>query len=170
MTDTHLPSRISIRRLVLGLIAALAAVAVATMLWATLAPVSFWSMLTPEHTGTNLSVAEAHQAAVAREITLIDIRRPDEWRKTGVGIGAQPLDMRRDDFIAVLSDLVGGDLGAPVALICARGVRSARMSKRLSDAGFSNIIDVPEGMLGSRAGPGWLASDLPTRAYRDASQ
>jgi len=31
----------------------------------------------------------------------------------------------------------------------------------LEKAGFTRIVDIPEGMLGSSAGPGWLARDLP---------
>ncbi len=111
--------------------------------------------------GIALDPVVAHQRATAGEILLVDIRRPDEWAKTGVGEGAVPLDMRRDDFITELDKLVSGDKARPVALICARGVRSDRMSARLTEAGFSRIIDVPEGMLGSRAGPGWLARNLP---------
>lgn len=134
-----------------------------------LAPVSFWAVLTPDYTGADLSVTQAHEQAVAGEITLIDIRRPDEWRKTGLGEGASPLDMRRKDFVKALGILVDGNFDTPVALICARGVRSAKLSKRLSEAGFTRIIDVPEGMLGSRAGPGWLGRELPTHAYQEAS-
>ncbi len=154
--------------MLLRLAAGLAAIAMAGAVWMLLAPVSFWALLTPAYSGGDLSVAQAHEQAVAGTITLIDIRRPDEWQRTGVGEGANPLDMRRKDFVAALSTLVGGDLDAPIALICARGVRSAGMSKRLSAAGFTRVIDVPEGMLGSRAGPGWLKSRLPTRAYRKA--
>ncbi len=169
MTDAQTHPRTTPRRMVLRLGGLLAALVVAGMIWMTLAPVSFWAMLTPAYAGDNLSVAKAHEQAVAGDIVLIDIRRPDEWRKTGVGIGAQPLDMRRKDFVKALGTLVGGDLDTPVALICARGVRSAKMGRRLSEAGFTRIIDVPEGMLGSRAGPGWLGSDLPTRQYKDDS-
>jgi len=170
MTDTHIQSRMTPRRVVLGLVGLLAASFTASVIWMFVAPVSFWAMLTPAYTGADLRVAEAHAQAVTGDIVLIDIRRPDEWRKTGVGEGAEPLDMRRKDFVEILGTLVNGDLDTPVALICARGVRSARLSKRLSDAGFTRIIDVPEGMLGSRAGPGWLASGLPTRAYQGASE
>jgi rhodanese-related sulfurtransferase len=95
------------------------------------------------------------------EITLIDIRTPREWEKTGVGESANPIDMRREDFVAALDALVGNDRSKPVALICARGVRSARLSNALTQAGYTNIIDVPEGMLGSDAGPGWLKRGLP---------
>ena len=108
-----------------------------------------------------LSVDAAHSAAIDGQIFLIDIRRPDEWDRTGIGAGALPLDMRRADFADQLAQITGGDLNAPVALICARGVRSARLTRTLADAGFTNLIDVPEGMLGSGAGEGWLAKGLP---------
>lgn len=110
-----------------------------------------------------LSAPEAHVAALAGDILLIDIRRPDEWALTGVGEGALALDMRRDDFIEALLAETQGDTTRPVALICARGVRSRHQSHKLTRAGFSEIIDVPEGMLGSGAGPGWIKRGLPLR-------
>lgn len=111
-----------------------------------------------------LTPIEAHAAAGRGDILLVDIRRADEWRSTGVGQGAVPIDLRDDDFIDAVR-AAQRDSGQPVALICARGVRSERTSRRLVEAGFTTIIDVPEGMLGSRAGPGWLARDLPTVVY-----
>jgi len=109
-----------------------------------------------------LSTPDAHAAAVSGAVVLIDIRRPDEWSGTGVGEGAVPIDMRRDDFTDELLKVTQGRTDRPVALICARGVRSRRMTQRLTQAGFTDIIDVPEGMLGSGAGPGWLKRGLPT--------
>ncbi len=114
-----------------------------------------------------LSVAQAHEQAATDDILLIDIRRPDEWSRTGIGEGAIPLDMRRDDFVTALTQIAGGDTGRDIALICARGVRSRAMSNRLAKAGFTAILDVPEGMLGSGAGPGWIASGLPVVAYSE---
>lgn len=108
-----------------------------------------------------LTPPEAFELANAGDIYLIDIRRPDEWASTGSGVGAHRLDMRRDDFVDALLALVEGNTAAPVAVICARGHRSNRMSRALRDAGFTNLIDVPEGMLGSRAGPGWIDRGLP---------
>lgn len=113
------------------------------------------------HAGNTLTPAEAHQKAINGQITLVDIRRPDEWARTGSGAGAHRLDMRRSDFLIQLEALVDGDRSKPVAVICARGVRSDRMSQQLVSAGFTHVIDIPEGMLGSRAGPGWLARNLP---------
>ena len=112
-----------------------------------------------------LSTPDAHAAALSGEIILVDIRRPDEWERTGLGEGAVPIDMRRDDFTDALLVQTGGRTDRPVALICARGVRSRKMTQRLLGAGFTMIIDVPEGMLGSGAGPGWVKRGLPVVAW-----
>ncbi len=108
-----------------------------------------------------LTATQAFAKAATGKITLIDIRTPEEWVETGSGAGARRLDMRRDDFVDALDKILGGDKSRPVALICARGVRSSRLSRALRKGGYTNIIDVPEGMLGSYAGPGWLARGLP---------
>lgn len=126
-----------------------------------------WFNLTAHAGGEGtLSTPDAHQAAASGEVLLVDIRRPDEWSRTGVGAGAVPLDMRRADFTDALLVQTEGRTDMPVALICARGVRSRALSNRLRSAGFTNIIDVPEGMLGSGAGPGWLKRGLPTVVWQ----
>lgn len=119
------------------------------------------SLITEAVAGDAVDPPTAHRLAGAGSLHLIDIRRPDEWDKTGSGEGAARLDMRRKDFIDELDKITGGDRAAAVALICARGVRSAWLNNKLTEAGFTNIIDVPEGMLGSAAGPGWLKRGLP---------
>ena len=121
----------------------------------------FYSAITENSEAGKIDPPTAHAQALAGEILLVDIRRPDEWARTGSGEGANRLDMRREDFVDALLTLTDGKPDQPVALICARGVRSARLSNRLAKAGFTNLIDVPEGMLGSGAGPGWLKRGLP---------
>jgi rhodanese-related sulfurtransferase len=121
----------------------------------------YWFRPRPQFAGENIDAPTAHARALAGSLMLIDIRRPDEWQATGIGEGAQPLDMRRDDFADALLALTKGDATSPVALICARGVRSARLATRLAGTGFSTIINVPEGMLGAAEGPGWIARGLP---------
>lgn len=111
--------------------------------------------------GPILDAPAAHREASAGRLLLIDIRRPDEWQASGSAATAQRLDMRREDFTDALLTLAKGDRAAPVALICARGVRSARLAERLRLAGFTRVSDVAEGMFGSRAGPGWIARGLP---------
>ncbi|MEM9755860.1 MAG: rhodanese-like domain-containing protein [Pseudomonadota bacterium] len=123
----------------------------------------------PDEVG-ELTVQEAQARLAADEIWLVDIRRPDEWQATGVASGALLLDMRREDFIDALAQATSADPGRPMAFICARGVRSRRLIRTLDDAGIGPIIDVPEGMLGSPAGPGWIAAGLPVVQPPDASQ
>ena len=109
-----------------------------------------------------MTPAEAQRAAASGEILLVDIRRPDEWRLTGVARGAVTIDMRSSDFIEQIQAARQNN-EQPIAVICARGVRSARVTKWLEDAALAPIIDIPEGMLGSRAGPGWIERRLPLR-------
>lgn len=111
--------------------------------------------------GPVLSAPEALQAATDGRLILVDIRRPDEWAATGSPAPAHRLDMRDPAFTDRLRQLAQGDSTRPIALICAAGVRSARLAARLRDAGFTNVSDVAEGMRGSAAGPGWLARGLP---------
>ena len=121
----------------------------------------FYDVITEASAAEALDPMLAHKLAGEGKIILVDIRRPDEWAKTGSGEHAVRLDLRREDFIAELDKLVSGNRAAPLALICARGVRSARENNKLIAAGFTNVIDVPEGMLGNSKGPGWIKRGLP---------
>ena len=84
-----------------------------------------YRLVFPTYDGPSLDARTAFQMMQEQQITLVDIRRPDEWQATGTADGAHRLDLRRPDFIAALDALVEGDRARPVALICARGVRSA---------------------------------------------
>jgi len=150
-------SRVARRGFVLGAVAVLALGGFAYGRW--------YNVGASLEGGGALDVAEAHRAALSGDVILIDIRRPDEWRRTGVPEGAVALDMRRSDFIEALLAQTQGARDVPVALICARGVRSRGLGQRLAGAGFERVLDVPEGMLGSGAGAGWLARGLPVVAY-----
>lgn len=113
----------------------------------------------------------AHQQAVADQRTLFDIRTPEEWSQTGVPQGAVTADFNALDaegrFVERVLAMVGGDKDRPVALICARGGRSARAAAMLREAGFSDVRDVQEGMLGNGRSPGWIAGGLPTMRWKD---
>lgn len=110
---------------------------------------------------SSLTVAQAYEQAKAGGILLIDIRTRDEWRKTGVASVARPISMHEDGFLQKLDAAVGGNHGRAIAFICAQGVRSAWMQAQLLMRGYTNVINVPEGMLGSSDGPGWIAAGLP---------
>lgn len=109
------------------------------------------------------SAKTVHKLAQANVMKLIDIRRPSEWRQTGVGLPAHKISMHQSGFVERISALVGGDRTQPIALICARGNRSAWMKEQLNSLGYTNVTNVSEGMLGSQAGPGWLKRNLPTK-------
>lgn len=143
--------QISRRTLLGGLTITGAAVAIGYVSMPGAAPADSENAMTPP---------EVLSAVRAKEILLVDVRRPDEWEKTGVAEGAVPIDLRRDDFVEAVKAALG-DQDLRVAVICARGVRSRRMTRLLNEAGLGPIIDVPEGMLGSSAGPGWLKRELP---------
>ena len=118
--------------------------------------------------GTFMSVGEAHNKALKKELVLIDIRSPDEWRESGVPASATPLTMHQSAaaFFGGLNRLTLFDKSRPIALICATGVRTTFLQKILRQQGYRNIINVAEGMYGSKYGPGWLKSGLPVKPYR----
>ena len=108
-----------------------------------------------------LTVDAAHEAAQSGSIILVDIRTPEEWSQTGIAEGAIALDMTAKTFISNLIALREHHPETQIALICATGGRSAYLNRYLWKNGFKNTADVSEGMLGSRAGPGWLKAGLP---------
>jgi rhodanese-related sulfurtransferase len=128
---------------------------------AVLAAGTGYTLIRSAQAGPTLDAETAFQRAKTGDLLLIDIRQPEEWADTGSPAGAQRLDLRSPTFLDRLSALAEGDKTRPIALICASGGRSARTATALAEAGFTNVLDVSEGMLGSSAGPGWLARGLP---------
>ncbi|KAB2325654.1 rhodanese-like domain-containing protein [Betaproteobacteria bacterium SCN1] len=120
--------------------------------------------------GPNLSAPDAHARAQAGQLTLIDIRRPDEWKQTRVAQGALEINMVHPQgtagFVKQVAAEVGGDRNAPIGLICRTGNRTTQMQRALVEAGFTRVYNVKEGMAGSGAGPGWIARGLPTEACK----
>jgi rhodanese-related sulfurtransferase len=103
---------------------------------------------------------------------LIDVRHVTEWRRTGVPAGAKEISIHDREglagFVARVTQAVGGNKKAPISLICARGVRSSKAAGVLAAAGFTNISDVREGMLGNQKdGPGWLKRNLPIQVCKN---
>jgi rhodanese-related sulfurtransferase len=117
-----------------------------------------------------LTAPEAQRLVVAGEVTLIDIRSPEEWRQTGVARGAKLVNMMHpggaDGFVSDILKQVDGDADAPIALICRTGNRTTQVQRLLAARGFSQVHNVTEGMVGSSAGPGWLKRGLPVDPYQ----
>ena len=112
-----------------------------------------------------MSAPDALAAAASGEVVLVDIRTRGEWKQSGLAEPALAISMHEASFVRNLAKALGGNRTNPVALICATGGRSAHMQRILATAGFTNVIDVSEGMFGSKAGPGWLKRGLPVKTW-----
>ncbi len=116
-----------------------------------------------------LSAPDAQRLSVAGELTLIDIRTPEEWRQTGVAQGAKLVNMVHpggaDGFVSEILKRVDGDADAPIGLICRTGNRTTQIQRLLVSRGLSQVYNITEGMVGSSAGPGWIKRGLPLDLY-----
>lgn len=110
---------------------------------------------------TTMSVREAHARSRAKEVILVDIRRPEEWADTGVAEGAIKLDMTSPVFEARLAGLRAENPGKPIAIICRTASRTRHVQEVLGKRGWTGIVDVRGGMLGDGRNKGWLDEGLP---------
>ena len=115
-----------------------------------------------------MTVQQVREALNRDELVLLDIRSREEWKETGVAHGAWPVSLHERSFGARLSQILTRHAGKPIALICATGGRSQYVQRTLLMRGIKSIIDIPEGMLGSRSGPGWIRANLPVVSMADA--
>ncbi len=118
-----------------------------------------------------ISVGDALEGARSGALTLVDVRSPQEWRKTGLPEGAEAVTIHGPEglpgFVAAIRERLGEAGNQPIALICATGVRSTAASRALRAAGFTRVLNVREGLFGNQTdGPGWLRSGLPTQPCR----
>jgi len=98
----------------------------------------------------------------AEGVAVIDVRRPDEWRKTGVIEGSHLLTFfdkkgryDLDRWLPALAAIVEAD--RPVALICRSGNRSGRVARLLDEHfGYRHVYTARDGILG------WLGEGRPT--------
>lgn len=115
-----------------------------------------------------LSVSVAYDALLADQLRIVDVRTRKEWQTTGVGAGVWPISMHENGFTARLFAASRLAAGRPVAVICATGGRSGTVMQWLARRNKRGFVDIPEGMLGSQAGPGWLTTGLPVVSMAQA--
>lgn len=84
-------------------------------------------------------------------VTIIDIRRPEEWKQTGVVKGSQRLTSFDKSgrlipgFLPAFTQNI--DKNQPVILICRTGNRTRALSTHLSkELGYTNIYNVKNGI------------------------
>ena len=115
--------------------------------------------------GPTLSAPDAYARAQSGELTLIDIRHPDEWLQSGVAKGALRIDMASKQgeagFVQQVDRRLKGNKHTPIGLLSLSGNRAANAQSILYKAGFTEVYNIREGMMGNSAGPGWIARGLP---------
>lgn len=100
-------------------------------------------------------------------IKLIDIRRPEEWRETGVVPGSILLTAfdgggrLAPDFPSKLETLVRKD--EPFILICRTGNRTNALARALSEkGGYQRVYNVTNGITRWISGGGAVKKDCPS--------
>ena len=99
---------------------------------------------------TNVSNEEL-QALLQQGVTLVDIRRPEEWQQTGVIKGAHKITLfdRRGRIVPDFQQKFEAvtDPDKPVALICRTGNRTRVASQLISrQLGYKKIYNVEKGI------------------------
>ena len=102
---------------------------------------------------------------VAQGVTIIDIRRKEEWQQTGIVEGSKTItffdNMGRinPNFVPEFTALVKKD--QPVALICRTGNRTQAASQAIAQQlGYKNVMNVTHGITG------WIAEKRPVIKYQ----
>lgn len=89
---------------------------------------------------------------VLSDITIIDIRTPEEWAETGIVKGSKTImffdeqgNYNIEDFLAKLDQVV--DKQQPFAIICRTGSRTSMVGRFLSDEYGYKVINLKGGIM-----------------------
>jgi rhodanese-related sulfurtransferase len=99
------------------------------------------------------------KALLAQGTPLYDVRRPEEWRQTGVVEGSRKLTFvdasgrPNPEFLPRFSAEV--DKNAPVILICRTGSRTKALARELAERGYTRVYNVRNGITR------WIGEDNP---------
>lgn len=99
---------------------------------------------------TNVSNEELEKL-LDQGVTLVDIRRPEEWRQTGIVKGSHTITLFDgsgrvvEDFVSKFSAIASPE--KPVALICRTGNRTRAASTMLiKQLGYKEVYNVTKGI------------------------
>ena len=100
------------------------------------------------------------KALLAQNVPIYDIRRPEEWRQTGVVEGSRKLTFvdaggrPNPEFLPRFTGEVGKN--DPVILICRTGNRTDKLARELmEEQGYTQVYNVRHGITG------WIAGNNP---------
>ena len=128
-----------------------------------------------ENLNTDLSLQEAYSLYENDKIKIIDIRTLNEWNMTGVIPKSILVNMHddnyqeRSEFSMELKNILSKYNKSNVALICASGARSKIVSDYLIKEGYSNIYNIPDGIIGKKS-DGWLFLGFPLHEYKSLKE
>ena len=110
---------------------------------------------------TNVDNAQL-QSMLERNIPIYDVRRPEEWRQTGVVEGSKLLTFAdasgrvRPDFLGRFTAATGKH--DPVILICRTGSRTGTLARYLVEQmGYTQVFNVRDGITR------WISDDKPVK-------
>jgi rhodanese-related sulfurtransferase len=113
---------------------------------------------------SNINNAQLEQL-MKKGVTLVDIRRQEEWEQTGIVQGANPITFFtrtgriNPDFMSQFTALVKPD--QPVALICRTGNRTRAASQAITkQLGYKKVYNVSHGITG------WIGEKRPVVKYK----
>jgi rhodanese-related sulfurtransferase len=99
---------------------------------------------------TNVDNTEL-QMMIDAEIPIYDVRRPEEWKQTGVIEGSRLLTFvdssgrLKPDFVARFTATI--DKNDPVVLICRTGSRTSALARYLvEELGYTQVYNVRDGI------------------------
>lgn len=100
---------------------------------------------------TNVDSVQLQQMMLKQEIPIYDVRRPEEWRQTGVIEGSELLTFvdasgrLKPDFLDRFTAAVDRD--DPVILICRTGNRTSTLARYLvEELGYTQVFNVRDGI------------------------
>jgi len=100
------------------------------------------------------------KALLTQGVPIYDIRRPEEWRSTGVVEGSRKLTFvdaggrPNPEFLPRFTAEVGKD--DPVVLICRTGSRTDKLAREVMEKqGYTQVYNVRHGITG------WIAGNNP---------
>ena len=122
-----------------------------------------WLLCGCAQAGNLLGVSPDEALALQTQGALVvDVRTPEEWKKTGIIPGSKGLTYfdatggyDKDGWLKQLKTLVKSP-GQPVILVCASGRRSNLVGKMLTtEAGYAKVYNLDKGV------KGWTAESKP---------
>lgn len=97
-----------------------------------------------------------------QDVSIIDIRRPDEWRQTGIIENSKLLTFVdangkvNPEFLSRFTSTVAKD--DPVILICRTGNRTSHLARHLvEEMGYTNVYNVRNGIMQ------WIGEKQPVK-------